>query len=47
MCRSHCHGAHSGTKVTSDVLELATSLKFIGRAGSGVDNVDLPAATKR
>ncbi|HEX9964553.1 MAG TPA: phosphoglycerate dehydrogenase [Allosphingosinicella sp.] len=37
----------SATKVTSDVLEAATNLKVIGRAGIGVDNVDIPAATAR
>ena len=37
----------SATKVTKDVLEAATKLKIIGRAGIGVDNVDIPAATAR
>jgi D-3-phosphoglycerate dehydrogenase len=37
----------SATQVTADVLERATKLKAIGRAGVGVDNVDVPAATKR
>ncbi|HOB90743.1 MAG: phosphoglycerate dehydrogenase [Bacillota bacterium] len=37
----------SATKVTADVIEAATSLKVIGRAGVGVDNIDLDAATKR
>ncbi|HET9427788.1 MAG TPA: phosphoglycerate dehydrogenase [Allosphingosinicella sp.] len=37
----------SATKVTPDVLEAATKLKVIGRAGIGVDNVDVPAATAR
>jgi D-3-phosphoglycerate dehydrogenase len=37
----------SVTKVTSKVLEQARSLKVIGRAGIGVDNVDIPAATAR
>ncbi len=35
----------SATKVTPPVLEAATNLKVVGRAGIGVDNVDLPAAT--
>src|SRR5499426_1284555 len=35
----------SATKVTPKVLEQATRLKVIGRAGIGVDNVDIPAAT--
>jgi D-3-phosphoglycerate dehydrogenase len=37
----------SATKVTPDVLDAATNLKVIGRAGIGVDNVDIPAATAR
>src|SRR3712207_1686583 len=37
----------SATKVTADVLDAAPSLKVIGRAGIGVDNVDIPAATAR
>ncbi|HEX8062762.1 MAG TPA: phosphoglycerate dehydrogenase, partial [Allosphingosinicella sp.] len=37
----------SATKVTPEVLEAATNLKVIGRAGIGVDNVDIPAATAR
>ncbi len=37
----------SATKVTPKVLEAATRLKVIGRAGIGVDNVDVPAATAR
>lgn len=37
----------SGTKVTADVLAAAPNLRIIGRAGSGLDNVDLAAATKR
>jgi D-3-phosphoglycerate dehydrogenase len=37
----------SATKVTADLLEAATKLKVIGRAGIGVDNVDIPAATAR
>ncbi len=36
----------SASKLTADVLDGATSLKAIGRAGVGVDNVDVPAATK-
>ena len=35
----------SATKVTPPVLEAAKKLKVVGRAGIGVDNVDLPAAT--
>src|SRR6204780_148376 len=37
----------SATKVTSKMLEQARNLKVIGRAGIGVDNVDIPAATAR
>ncbi len=37
----------SATKVTTKILEQAKSLKVIGRAGIGVDNVDIPAATAR
>jgi D-3-phosphoglycerate dehydrogenase / 2-oxoglutarate reductase len=35
----------SATKVTAKMLEQAKNLKVIGRAGIGVDNVDIPAAT--
>lgn len=35
----------SATKVTKDLLEAADNLKVIGRAGIGLDNVDIPAAT--
>ncbi len=37
----------SGTRVTAEVISAAKRLKVIGRAGSGLDNVDLPAATAR
>ncbi|XP_016328448.1 D-3-phosphoglycerate dehydrogenase-like, partial [Sinocyclocheilus anshuiensis] len=37
----------SATKVTSDVINAGSNLKIIGRAGTGVDNVDVDAATKR
>ena len=37
----------SSTKVTEEILEAATNLKVIGRAGIGVDNVDIPAASSR
>ncbi len=36
----------SSTKVTKDVLAVAENLKVVGRAGIGVDNVDVPAATQ-
>ncbi|MCB9758146.1 MAG: phosphoglycerate dehydrogenase [Candidatus Omnitrophica bacterium] len=37
----------SETKVTAEILEAADKLKVIGRAGVGLDNVDLVAATKK
>ena len=37
----------SATKLTADVIERADRLKVIGRAGVGVDNVDIDAATRR
>jgi D-3-phosphoglycerate dehydrogenase len=37
----------SATKVTAGLLEKAKKLKVVGRAGSGLDNVDIPAATKK
>ncbi|WP_186312339.1 phosphoglycerate dehydrogenase [Cereibacter sediminicola] len=37
----------SATKVTEKLLEAATNLKVIGRAGIGVDNVDIPAASRK
>lgn len=37
----------SATKATEKVLEAATNLKVIGRAGIGVDNIDIKAATER
>jgi D-3-phosphoglycerate dehydrogenase / 2-oxoglutarate reductase len=37
----------SGTRVTKEVIEAGKQLKIIGRAGVGVDNVDVPAATRR
>ena len=45
----HCEGliVRSATKVTSDLIDAATRLKVIGRAGSGLDNVDTQAATRR
>ncbi|HEY1636966.1 MAG TPA: hypothetical protein VGF62_00465, partial [Rhizomicrobium sp.] len=35
----------SATKITADVIRAASSLKIVGRAGIGVDNIDVPAAT--
>ncbi|MDY6864554.1 MAG: phosphoglycerate dehydrogenase [Halobacteriota archaeon] len=37
----------SATKVTKDVIEAGKNLKVIGRAGAGVDNIDVIAATER
>jgi D-3-phosphoglycerate dehydrogenase len=37
----------SATKVTAQVLERAAKLKIVGRAGTGTDNIDTPAATRR
>ena len=37
----------SATKLTPDLIGKADNMKVIGRAGTGVDNVDIPAATKR
>jgi D-3-phosphoglycerate dehydrogenase / 2-oxoglutarate reductase len=37
----------SATKVTAEVIAAAPRLKVVGRAGTGLDNVDIPAASKR
>jgi D-3-phosphoglycerate dehydrogenase len=37
----------SETKVTAKILQAAKKLQIIGRAGVGVDNIDIPAATKK
>jgi len=37
----------SATKVTKEIIDGAPSLKIIGRAGTGVDNVDIDAATRK
>ena len=37
----------SATKVTPKLIEAASNLKVVGRAGIGVDNVDIPAASRR
>ncbi|WP_035987186.1 phosphoglycerate dehydrogenase [Leptolyngbya sp. KIOST-1] len=37
----------SGTRVTKEVIQAGQNLKIIGRAGVGVDNVDVPEATRR
>src|SRR5579864_6719576 len=37
----------SETQVTAEILAGATNLKIVGRAGVGVDNIDIEAATRR
>lgn len=37
----------SATKVRQDIIEAATNLKVVGRAGIGLDNVDIPAASQK
>ena len=37
----------SATKVTEELLQNASNLKVVGRAGVGLDNVDIPAATRK
>jgi len=37
----------SGTRATADIIEAGSALKVIGRAGIGVDNIDVEAASKR
>ena len=37
----------SATKVTKEIIDAATNLKVIGRAGIGVDNVDIPVASAK
>jgi len=37
----------SATKVTAEIIAAAEKLKVVGRAGSGLDNIDVNAATKR
>ncbi len=48
-CIGEYHGLviRSATKVTSEIIDAAKNLKVIGRAGSGLDNVDRVAATKK
>jgi len=50
--REHVRSANgwivrSGTTVTAELIDLAENLKVIGRAGVGVDNIDLDAATRK
>ncbi|MCB1225814.1 MAG: phosphoglycerate dehydrogenase [Verrucomicrobiales bacterium] len=44
---AHAIIVRSGVKVTAKVLENAPHLKAVGRAGVGVDNIDIPIASKR
>ncbi|MEM6422642.1 MAG: phosphoglycerate dehydrogenase, partial [Pseudomonadota bacterium] len=37
----------SATKATAEIIEAATNLRVIGRAGIGVDNIDIPAASAK
>lgn len=48
-CIGDYHGLviRSATKVTAEIIDAAANLKVIGRAGSGLDNVDRAAATKK
>jgi D-3-phosphoglycerate dehydrogenase len=43
----HGLAIRSGTQVTAEVLKNADQLRVIGRAGIGVDNIEVPAATKQ
>src|SRR5580658_2652536 len=43
----HAMVVRSETKITRKVIEAAPSLRVVGRAGVGVDNVDVDAATQR
>jgi D-3-phosphoglycerate dehydrogenase len=43
----HGLAVRSATKVTAGIIEAATNLKVIGRAGVGVDNIDVESATKK
>jgi D-3-phosphoglycerate dehydrogenase len=49
LALADCEGllVRSETKVTADVMDAARKLRVVGRAGVGVDNVDVPAATAR
>lgn len=51
LCRriAGCHGliVRSATKVTAKVIEAGTELVVVGRAGAGVDNIDVEAASQR
>lgn len=46
ICDYHGLIVRSRTKVTADVISAAKNLKVIGRAGAGLDNIDVTAARK-
>jgi len=47
LAPAHALVVRSGTQVTAALLEAAPNLRVVGRAGTGVDNIDVPAATRR
>ncbi len=47
ICNYDGLAVRSATKADKDVIAAAKKLKVIGRAGIGVDNIDIPAATQR
>ncbi|MEI7449861.1 MAG: phosphoglycerate dehydrogenase [Desulfomonile sp.] len=47
ICDYHGLAIRGATKVTEDVIAVADKLKVVGRAGTGLDNVNIPAASKR
>jgi D-3-phosphoglycerate dehydrogenase / 2-oxoglutarate reductase len=44
---AHAIAVRSATKVTAEVVEAADQLKIVGRAGAGVDTIDVPACSKK
>ena len=47
ICQYDGLAIRSATKVTKEILDAATNLKVVGRAGIGVDNVDIPNASAK
>lgn len=50
MCSKQNHEGlivRSETKVTADIFACCPNLRVVGRAGTGVDNIDLEAATRK
>jgi D-3-phosphoglycerate dehydrogenase len=47
IAEAHALLVRSATKVTAEVIAAGAKLMVIGRAGVGVDNIDVPAATRR